>query len=470
MSANPEVNTSGNLGFEAGSRSEGFENRSELERFMRIAEDLATKRSAEGGVSGGVQVITFGCRLNSLESEIIRRHAREAGLEDLVVVHTCAVTAEAERQARQAIRRARRARPSSRIVVTGCAAQIAPDAYAGIAEVDDLLGNREKLRAASWQALARGEKGLVGDVMQPDAVSPDAPRTLVDGIEGRTRAFVQVQEGCDHRCTFCIIPHGRGNNRSVPVGEVLRQAERLVANGHRELVLTGVDIASWGRELADDVHLGDLVEALLEALPQLPRLRLTSLDPAAIDEKLADLLVSHPRLLPHVHLSLQAGDDMILKRMRRRHSRRDVIELCDRLRAGRPDMVFGADMIAGFPTETGEMHQRSLDIVEDAGLTFLHVFPYSPRSGTPAARMPQLPKPVRKERAATLRAVGEAALERFMAKEVGQRRAVLVEHGDRGHTEHFALVRLDTPASPGTLLEVEVKAVEGTTLLGSRVA
>ncbi len=412
----------------------------------------------------GIDVVTFGCRLNIFESEVMRRHAAAAGLEDLVIVHTCAVTAEAERQARQAIRRARRARPEARIVVTGCAAQITPEAYAGLAEVDHLVGNDTKLRPETWQGLARPEPvaPAVGDIMALERTSGE----MVEGFEQHTRAFVQVQDGCDHRCTFCVIPYGRGNSRSVPAEEVLAQVRKLVEAGYKEVVLTGVDLTSYGKELAGRPPLGRLVGRILEEVPALPRLRLSSLDPAEIDAELFALVTEEPRVMPHVHLSVQAGDDMILKRMKRRHLRHDVIELCARLRAARPGIVFGADLIAGFPTEDETMFEQSLAIVEEAGLTFLHVFPYSPRPGTPASRMPQLAKPLVKERAARLRAKGEAALDRFLAGEVGRRRRVLVERGGRGHTEEFAPIRLAGPVPGGTLAEVAVTGVDGGLLVG----
>jgi threonylcarbamoyladenosine tRNA methylthiotransferase MtaB len=401
-----------------------------------------------------IDIITFGCRLNTFESEVMRRHAQNAGLEDLVIVHTCAVTAEAERQARQAIRRAHRERPSARIIVTGCAAQITPDAYSRIEGVAQLVGNDQKLKPVTWQALADGtvERTLIGDIMAVSA--PESHE--IDGIEGRTRAFLSIQNGCDHRCTFCVIPYGRGNSRSVPLAEVVAQARRLVEAGHRELVLTGVDLTSWGKDQDGQPPLGRLVGAILREVPDLPRLRLSSLDPAEIDDELFHHLVTDQRLMPHVHLSLQAGDDLILKRMKRRHLRADVIELCRRLREIRPDITFGADLIAGFPTETDAMFEQSLAIVDEAGLTFLHVFPYSPRPGTPAARMPQLPKPLIKERAQRLRAKGETALEAFLARQIGQRRRVLVERQSRGHTQHMAPVRLTTPTPAGTLADITV--------------
>ena len=424
-------------------------------------------------MTSSIDIITFGCRLNTFESEVMRRHAQAAGLADLVIVHTCAVTAEAERQARQAIRRARRERPAARIIVTGCAAQISPASYAGIEGVDQLVGNDRKLKPETWALLAEGrtEQALVGDIMAVRA--PDAHD--IDGIEGRTRAFLSVQNGCDHRCTFCVIPYGRGNSRSVPLVDAVAQARRLADAGHQELVLTGVDLTSYGKDLEGQPTLGRLVGAILDAIPNLPRLRLSSLDPAEIDADLFHHLATDPRLMPHVHLSLQAGNDMILKRMKRRHLRADVIELCERLRKARPDIVFGADMIAGFPTETDAMFDQSLNIVDEAGLTFLHVFPYSPRPGTPAARMPQLPKHVVKDRAQRLRGKGETALESFLARQVGQRRRVLVERQNRGHTQHFAPVHLTTPTPagtfpPGTLADVAITGSAGGLLTGEVVA
>jgi len=406
-------------------------------------------------------VVTFGCRLNAFESEVMRRLAREAGLGETIVLHTCAVTAEAERQARQAIRRARREHPTARIVVTGCSAQLQAERYAAMPEVDHVLGNAEKLDPAVWRALARLPAGVrsreVGDVV---AVKETAAH-LIDGFDGRTRAFLEVQRGCDHRCTFCIIPYARGPSRSVPAEEVLGRARRLLEAGFAELVLTGVDLTSWGHDLAGEPRLGDLVATLLERLPELGRLRLSSLDPAEIDPTLERLLVEEPRLMPHVHLSVQAGDDLILKRMKRRHDRRTVIALCGRLRAARPELVFGADLIAGFPTEEEAMFARTLDLVEEAGLTFLHVFPYSPRPGTPAARMPQVPAPVRRERAARLREAGERRRAAFLAAQIGRRVRGLVEQGGRGHTDQFAPFRLaGEPLPAGRVVELEVEAVD----------
>lgn len=414
-----------------------------------------------------IEVVTFGCRLNTFESEVMRRQAAAADLRDVVVVHTCAVTAEAERQARQAIRRLRRERPDARIVVTGCSAQVAAGTYAAIPEVDHVVGNAEKLRPETWQALARGPapRLQVGDIMAAGAAAPRP----VDGIEGRTRAFLQVQQGCDHRCTFCVIPYGRGPSRSLPLPEIAAQARALVEGGYRELVVTGVDIASYGKDLPGRPTLGATLRGLLDAVPELDRLRLSSLDPAAVDPDLRRLLAEEPRLLPHLHLSVQAGDDLILKRMKRRHDRRQVIELAAELRRLRPDLVLGADLIAGFPTEDEAMFRRTLDLVEEAGLTFLHVFPFSPRPGTPAARMPQVAPEARKERAARLRARGQVALDRFLRAQLGQRRRALIERGDTGRTDQFAPLRLDEGSpvlAPGTVAELEIAAVRDGLLVG----
>jgi threonylcarbamoyladenosine tRNA methylthiotransferase MtaB len=415
----------------------------------------------------GPEVITFGCRLNTLESEVMRRAAEAEGLDDLVIVHTCAVTVEAERQARQAIRRARRERPEARILVTGCSAQISPERYAAMAEVDQVVGNGRKLDPELWRALA-GEHArvIVDDVM---AVRETAGH-MVDGLEGRTRAFVQVQQGCDHRCTFCIIPYGRGPSRSVPAGTVVAQARRLVEAGHLELVLTGVDLTSYGKDLPGRPSLGQLVRRVLRLVPEVSRLRLSSLDPAELDPDLVALIADEPRLMPHLHLSVQAGDDLILKRMKRRHSRDDVVRLCARLRQLRPGLVFGADLIAGFPTETEAMFANTLTLIEDAELTYLHVFPYSARAGTPAARMPQLPKPVRRERAARLRAAGERRLRGYLEGEVGRPARVLVEAHGRGRTEAFAPFRFAEAPLPGGIVDAVAERVEKDMLLGRAAA
>ncbi|TWB21405.1 threonylcarbamoyladenosine tRNA methylthiotransferase MtaB [Nitrospirillum amazonense] len=416
------------------------------------------------GEAGGPQVVTFGCRLNAYESEVMRDHARAAGLGPVLIFNTCAVTSEAERQARQAIRKARRENPDTRIVVTGCAAQVNPGTFAAMPEVDQVLGNDLKLKADSWTSFGAGqaERVIVNDIM---SVRETASH-LIQGMEGRARAFIQVQNGCDHRCTFCIIPYGRGNSRSVPMGEIVTQVHTLVEQGYREVVLTGVDVTSYGPDLPGAPTLGQMIRRLLALVPELPRLRLSSLDPVEIDDDLWRLIAEEPRLMPHLHVSLQAGDDMVLKRMKRRHSRADAVAFCQRARDLRPDMVFGADLIAGFPTETDAMFQNTLDAVADCGLTWLHVFPYSPRPGTPAARMPQVDKAVRKERAAQLRAAGEAAVRRHLASQQGRTVTVLVEKGRVGRTEQFAEVRLDRDFAPGTLVEARIAGLDGDMLMG----
>jgi threonylcarbamoyladenosine tRNA methylthiotransferase MtaB len=416
-----------------------------------------------------VDVITFGCRLNAAESEVIRREAERAGLSDTVVVNTCAVTAEAVRQAKQTIRALRRDRPSAKIVVTGCAAQTEPQSFAAMAEADRVLGNTEKLSADVWArtradfGVADAPKALVNDIM---AVKETAAH-LIDGFAGRARAFVQVQNGCDHRCTFCIIPYGRGNSRSVPMGAVVADVQRLVANGYREVVLTGVDVTSYGLDLPGAPRLGALVKQILKHVPELSRLRLSSIDSVEADRDLIEAFAGDGRLMPHLHVSLQAGDDLILKRMKRRHSRRAAISFCHTLRRLRPDIVFGADLIAGFPTETEAMFTNSLALVEECGLTHLHVFPFSPRMGTPAARMPQLSRQIVKERAARLREHGALALRRHLDAEVGASRRVLVESREQGRTEQFTLVRLAAPAEPGAVVELKIAAHDGRQLLAA---
>ena len=410
------------------------------------------------------EIVTFGCRLNAWESEAMRRLTAEAGLSDALVFNTCAVTTEAERQARQAIRKARRERPGAQIVVTGCAAQIAPERWLAMEEVDRVVGNAEKLTAGAWKPDA--PPALVDDIM---SVRETAAH-LLDGFGGRARAFVQVQQGCDHRCTFCIIPYGRGPGRSVPLGGVAAQVRRLLEAGAAEIVLTGVDIASWGADLPGRPRLGQLVRRLLAQAPELRRLRLSSVDPAAVDDELFRLLAEEPRLMPHLHLSVQAGDDMVLKRMKRRHLATDVIALCERLKAARPEIAFGADLIAGFPTETEAMFARSLELVETCPLTWLHVFPYSPRRGTPAARMPQVPAPLRKERARRLRAAGEDAAGRFLASRVGCMERVAVEREGIGRTEQFAPARLEGPAPPGSVRRAQVRRVEKDRLVAEVLA
>ncbi len=405
------------------------------------------------------RIITFGCRLNAYETEIMRGHARQAGVTDTVIVNTCAVTAVAERQARQAIRRAKRENPSARIVVTGCAAQIDPGIFAAMAEVDIVMGNEEKLDPESFRRLADGTGGpggageiRVNDIM---SVRETAPH-MITGFEGRARAFVQVQQGCDHRCTFCIIPFGRGPSRSVPLGVIVRQVRTLTEGGFREVVLTGVDITDYGTDLPGRPTLGAMARRLLAQVPELERLRLSSLDPVEVDAELFGLIESEPRLLPYFHLGLQSGDDMILKRMKRRHSRGDAIAFCRRVRALRPDAVFGADLIAGFPTETAAMFDRTLDLVAACGLTYLHVFPYSERPGTAAARMPPVPVAVRRERAARLREAGNARLRAFLDQRVGTSARVLVEGRRRGRSEHYAPVTLDRDAVAGAVVPAHI--------------
>jgi threonylcarbamoyladenosine tRNA methylthiotransferase MtaB len=410
------------------------------------------------------RVVTFGCRLNTVEGEVIRGRLAAAGA-DTIVVNTCAVTAEAERQARQAIRKLRREHPDARIVVTGCAAQIRPEAWAAMAEVDRVIGNQEKLEAATW--VAGGPRVAVGDIM----AARETAGHLVTEFAGRARAFVQVQQGCDHRCTFCIIPYGRGPSRSVPIGEIVRQVRALTEAGYREVVLTGVDLTSYGPDLPGRPSLGQMARRLLALVPDLPRLRLSSLDPVEIDEDLWRLIAEEPRLMPHLHLSVQAGDDLILKRMKRRHLRADVIRVAERARRLRPDMAFGADLIAGFPTETEAMAANTRALVEEAGLSFLHVFPFSARAGTPAARMPQVPGTLIRERAAALRALGARAARAFYAGRVGSEADLLAERDSgEGHTEHFAPARLIAGRiPPGAIGRVRIAAANDDGLLAEAV-
>jgi threonylcarbamoyladenosine tRNA methylthiotransferase MtaB len=393
------------------------------------------------------EVINFGCRLNTYEGEVIRGHA--AGLSDTVVVNTCAVTLEAERQARQTIRRLHRERPEASIVVTGCAVQIDPQRWAGLPGVSRVLGNEDKLRPEAW---APGAVGGVSDIM----AARETAAHLVTEFAGRARAFVQVQQGCDHRCTFCIIPFGRGPNRSVPIGAIVEQVRALVGAGYREVVLTGVDITSYGPDLPGAPRLGQMIRRLLALVPELPRLRLSSLDPAAIDADLWRLIAEEPRLMPHLHLSMQAGSDLILKRMKRRHSRAEALSVVARARSLRPEMAFGADLIAGFPTESDALFEETLDFVAEAGLHYLHVFPYSERPGTPAARMPAVPVLARRERAARLRAAGRAAAAGLFAGMVGREAWVLAETATAGHCERFAPVRLVGAAVPGSVVRARV--------------
>jgi len=421
-----------------------------------------------------VEVVTFGCRLNTYESEVMKREAEAAGLGTLdagaVIFNTCAVTAEAVRQAKQSIRKARRENPEARIIVTGCAAQTDPDAFVAMDEVDLVLGNEEKLQAHSYRALPDFgvnlfEKARVNDIF---SVRETASH-MVDAIEGRARAFVQVQNGCDHRCTFCIIPYGRGNSRSVPMGAVVEQVKRLAGNGYAEVVLTGVDMTAYGADLPGAPKLGKLVKSILKQVPHVKRLRLSSIDSIEADDDLLDALATEARLMPHLHLSLQAGDDMILKRMKRRHLRDDSIRFCEDVRKLRPDIVFGADIIAGFPTETDAMFENSLKIVEECGLTHLHVFPFSPREGTPAARMPQVRREVVKQRAARLRTVGDASYKRHLASLAGTAQSVLVERDGLGRTEGFTMVAVPFGA-PGEIVEAVITGHDGERLIAASLA
>jgi threonylcarbamoyladenosine tRNA methylthiotransferase MtaB len=418
-----------------------------------------------------IDIVTFGCRLNAYESNAIRHHAQAAGLDDIVVVNTCAVTAEAVRQARQTIRAHARARPGARVIVTGCAAQTDPASFAAMPEVDRVIGNEDKLAAQAWagarialesrQAMAGALKIAVSDIM---AASTNASPP-VEAREGRSRAFVQVQNGCDHRCTFCIIPFGRGNSRSTPVATVVAQVRRLVELGVHEVVLTGVDITSYAT--ADAPVLGMLVKRILREVPELARLRLSSIDSVEADRDLIDALANEPRLMPHLHLSLQAGDDLILKRMKRRHLRADAVAFCANVRRLRPDVVFGADIIAGFPTETEDMFAHSLDLVAECDLVHLHVFPFSPRPGTPAARMPQVDRAVIKDRARRLRQRGDAALSAHLQLQVGTRRQVLTESHAAGHTEQFSRVRFAMPVEAGRIIEVAIIGHDGRELMAA---
>ncbi|RWP17679.1 MAG: tRNA (N(6)-L-threonylcarbamoyladenosine(37)-C(2))-methylthiotransferase MtaB [Mesorhizobium sp.] len=422
----------------------------------------------------GVDVVTFGCRLNTYESEVMRREAESAGLGALeggaIIFNTCAVTGEAVRQAKQSIRKARRENPQARIIVTGCAAQTEPQNFVAMDEVDLVLGNEEKLKAHSYRALPDfgvndTEKARVNDIF---SVRETAGH-MVDAIEGRARAFVQVQNGCDHRCTFCIIPYGRGNSRSVPMGAVVEQVKRLSGNGYAEIVLTGVDMTSFGADLPGNPILGKLVKTILKQVPDLKRLRLSSIDSIEADDDLLEAIATEPRLMPHLHLSLQSGDDMILKRMKRRHNRDQSIRFCQDLRKLRPGIVFGADIIAGFPTETDAMFEKSLEIVEECGLTHLHVFPFSPREGTPAARMPQLRRELVKQRAARLRAAGDTAYRSHLSSLAGTRQSILVERDGLGRTEGFTLAAVSAGA-PGEIVDAAIAGDDGVRLIAAPLA
>lgn len=414
------------------------------------------------------EILTFGCRLNMHESEVMREHIRAAGLEDVIVVNSCAVTAEAVRQTRQAIRKARRQRPDAKIVVTGCAAQTDADSFAAMAEVDHVIGNDEKLKAETFFGLTQADapRVLVNDIMSVRETAHHA----ITGFGARARAYVQIQNGCDHRCTFCIIPFGRGNSRSVPAGDVVRQIEQLVEGGYKEVVLTGVDITAYGRDLPGVMSFGRLIRSILKLVPDLERLRLSSIDSVEVDDDLLDVIANEPRLMPHLHLSLQSGDDMILKRMKRRHLRDNSIRFCEEVRALRPDIVYGADLIAGFPTESDEMFENTLRLIDECGLTYLHVFPFSPRPGTPAARMPQLERSLIKERAARLRARGEEKLRDYLEAQQGETVEVLMEREQSGRTPHFTEINVGQAQTPGSIVTARVTGFESKMLRGECLA
>jgi threonylcarbamoyladenosine tRNA methylthiotransferase MtaB len=413
----------------------------------------------------GVEVVTFGCRLNAYESEQARARALGDGLDNAVIFNTCAVTGEAVRQARQAIRRARRERPDAKLIVTGCAAQIEPETFAGMAEVDAVLGNGLKSAPGAYAREALETRVRVDDI---ESIHETAGH-LVDGLTDRARAYVEVQNGCDHRCTFCVIPYGRGPSRSAGAGEVVDRVRRLTAQGYKEVVLTGVDMTSWGADLPGSPTLGQLVARILKLVPELPRLRLSSIDAAEIDPDLLRCLAEEPRLAPHLHLSLQSGDDMILKRMKRRHSRDQALALVGQVRAVRPDVAFGADLIAGFPTETDEMFDNTLAFVEAAGLSYLHVFPFSPRPGTPAAKMPELPRALVKGRAERLRARGSELLAAHLARQVGRTVEALVEREGLARAADFTEIQLIGDARPGEIVRVRIDGHDGARAIGATV-
>ncbi len=410
---------------------------------------------------------TLGCRLNAYETEAMKELSQEAGLQDAVIVNTCAVTSEAVRKARQEIRKLRRENPDARLIVTGCAAQTEPDTFVQMDEVDAVIGNTEKMQLDTWKGLSADFIGETEAVQVDDIMSvTETAGHLIDGFGTRSRAYVQVQNGCDHRCTFCIIPYGRGNSRSVPAGVVVDQIKRLVDRGYNEVVLTGVDLTSWGTDLPAQPKLGDLVMRILKLVPDLPRLRISSIDSIEVDENLMQAIATERRLMPHLHLSLQHGDDLILKRMKRRHLRDDAIRFAEDARKLRPEMTFGADIIAGFPTETEEHFENSLRLVSDCDLTWLHVFPYSKRPGTPAARIPQqVNGKVIKERAARLRAAGDAQVERHLAAQVGKTHSILMENAQMGRTEQFTEVTFKTPRPEGQIVLERIKGNTSTQLV-----
>ena len=414
----------------------------------------------------GLEIITLGCRLNAFESQVMRQLSQSAGLDNAIIINTCAVTAEAERQARQVIRRARRKNPKATLIVTGCAAQLSPERYDAMPEVDRVIGNKEKLDLTTFGKRSFEEQPvLVGDIMAERNVSTH----LISGVEGRSRAFVQIQQGCDHRCTFCIIPFARGPNRSVGIGHLVRQVSALVEQGVKEITLTGVDICSYGHDSHGKQRLGDLVAKLLDAVPGLARLRLSSLDPAAMDDTLFSLIADEPRLMPHLHLSLQAMDDMVLKRMKRRHTRSAGFSVVERVRAARPDIAIGADLIAGFPTETDEMFFNTYDAVRSLQLTHLHVFPYSVRKGTPAAKMPNVPSEIIKSRAATLRDAGDREFVKLRMSQVGSVANVLIEKRGQGYSAHYVAVEVDDACDPGAIVNVRIQGLTEEGLRGETI-
>ena len=425
-------------------------------------------------MSQDAQIITLGCRLNAYESDIMAGHARDAALKDAIIINTCAVTNEAVRGSRYAVRKAKKDNPEASIIVTGCAAQIDPKAFSDMPEVDRVIGNAEKMLAANFEpeTLLGGAPIKVNDIM---AVRETAPQLISGGnrspdkSQSRTRAFLQIQNGCDHRCTFCIIPYGRGQARSTPAGEVVAHVKALVAQGYKEVVLTGVDLSSWGGDLPGTPPLGDLVRRVLKLVPDLPRLRLSSIDPAEIDEALFEALTTNPRMTPYLHLSLQAGDNMILKRMARRHSREDAIALCERLKAVRPDFTFGADIIAGFPTETEPMFENSLAIISQINIPWLHVFPYSARAGTPAAKIPPVDGKTIKARAKLLREEGARVKAAHINSRIGQKDEALFEETGLGRLADFTLVKVDNPPKAGSLAPIQITGIDGDTALGHLV-
>jgi threonylcarbamoyladenosine tRNA methylthiotransferase MtaB len=409
----------------------------------------------------GIEVVNFGCRLNAYESEVMREHAQGAGLTNTIIVNTCAVTKEAERQGQQAIRKLKRDNPNATIIATGCGAQLDPAKYAEMPEVARVIGNEHKMKRESFLP-ENAAPVLVSDIMSVR----ETAEHLIEGFDGRTRAFVQVQQGCDHRCTFCIIPFARGNNRSVPMGRIVEEVRTLTQRGFKEVVITGVDITGYGSDLPGEPTLGQMLRRLLAAVPELPRLRLSSIDPAELDDDLLSVIADNPRLMPHIHISVQAGDDMILKRMKRRHTRADIIAFCEKIRRVRPDVVFGADIIAGFPTESDEMFANSLALIDDCGLTHMHVFPYSIRQGTPAAKMPQVNGAVIKARAARLRERGKASMAAYLKSRVGSTARVLVEQNGKGHCEHYVPVHVPR-AAHGDLVDVRIIGATETSLVAA---